>query len=283
MRTMSNCSFVKTPEEFAYAQDGANAAWMKNCEGLYVAWAADQEVLAKVLPTPLKPIAPVVVSYVIEAHNPTFSTAYKEAALLIPATDGENKGNYSVALLLTGSDNPVTTGREEFGIPKKNADRIDLRRLGDKAYAAVDRMGVRILDVEVELGGYNSEMGATVFGNKTLGEAVDGVSFFYKFDIDQDPDCNVVFSNLRLLNVRSCLRYYSWEPGAAQVRLTPSINDPWAELGVLQPLGAAWTTFDLGLLGCRGQVPVPVIDEVIPRLIAGRYDSPFFGQKNQVL
>ncbi|MDR3308105.1 MAG: acetoacetate decarboxylase family protein [Coriobacteriales bacterium] len=280
---MSNCSFVKTDKEMAYVQDGANAAWMKNCEGLYVAWSADAAILAKVVPAPLKLAAPLVIAYVIETHNPTFSTAYKEAALLIPVTNGDKGGNYSVALLLTGSDNPVTTGREEFGIPKKNASAIELRRLGDKAYATVERMGVQILDIEVELGNYNTEMGANVFGNRVLNEFIDGVSYFHKFDIDQDSQCNVSFSNLRLINVRSCLRYHTWEPGAAQVELKPSINDPWAELAVLQPLGAAWATFDLGLLGCQEQIALSNIDEVIPRLIAGRYDSPFFGAKNQIL
>lgn len=280
---MSNCSFVKTPQEMAWAQDGANAAWMNNCEGLYAAWKADPELLARIVPAPLKPAMPIVLVYVIEAHNPTFSTAYKEAAIMTIATDGEKIGNYCAALLLTGSDNPVTTGREEFGIPKKNADRIDIRRVGDKAYASVDRCGVRIIDLEVDMGSYNNEAGEKVLGGKTLGEFSDGISYFYKFDIDQDPDCNVLFSNLRLLDIRMRRRFNTWEAGSVQIAMKPSINDPWAELAVLEPLGAAWSNFDLGVLGCQKQVAVEGIDEIIPHLIAGRYDSPFYGYQNQIL
>jgi acetoacetate decarboxylase len=280
---MSKCSFVKTAEEMAFAQDGANAAWMNNCEGLYAAWEADPEVLANVLPAPLKPVLTYVLVYVIEARNPTFSNPYKEAAIMMIVTDGEKMGNYCASLLLTDSDNPVTTGREEFGIPKKNADRIEIRRLGDRAYACVERMGVRLIELDVELGDYNNEAGAKVLGGKTLEEFSDGASYFYKFDIDQDPDCNVLFSNLRLLNVRMRRRFHSWDAGSVKVALQPSINDPWAELAVKRPIGAAWSNFDLGVLGCQQQVAVPQIEEVIPRLIAGRYDSPFYGQMNMIL
>lgn len=280
---MSYYSFVKTPEEMAWAKDGANCAWMKNCEGLYAAWETDPELLARIVPTPLKPVLPIAIAYVLEAHNPTFSTAYKEAALMTIVTDGEKTGNYCLGLLLTGSDNPVTTGREEFGIPKKNADCIDIRRIGNKAFATVDRCGIRILDIEADMGEYNNEMGAQVLGGKTLGEYSDGVSFYYKFDIDQDPDCNVYFSNLRRLDVRTRRCFNTWTAGAAQIRLKPSVNDPWAELVVKQPIGAAWSNFELGLLGCLKQVQVDGIDDVIPYLIAGRYDSPFYGYPNQIL
>lgn len=280
---MANCSFLKTPEEMAYAKDGANAAWMNNCEGIYAAWEVDLETLEKLIPKPLKPVMPYAIAYVIEAHNPTFSTAYKEAAIMGLVTDGEVVGNYCFGLLLTGSDNPVTTGREEMGIPKKNADNIDIRRIGDKAYATVDRMGIRVLDIELDMGDYNSEVGAKLLGGKTFNEYSDGCSYFYKFDIDQDSNCNVVFDNVRLLNIKMRRLFRQWDAASAQIKMTPSVNDPWAELAVKTPVGGAWGNFDLGILGCQKQVAVPETDEVIPLLIAGRYDSPFYGQPNQVL
>jgi acetoacetate decarboxylase len=267
----------------AWAKDGAHCAWMRNCEGLYAAWESDPELLARIVPPPLKPLLPVVLVYVIEAHNPSFSTAYKEAALMTVVSDGEKAGNYCLSLLLTGSDNPVTTGREEFGIPKKNADHIDLRRVGNTAFASVKRCGIRLIDIEAELGDYNNEMGARILGGKTLDEYSDGVSFYYKFDIDQDSDCNVGFSNLRMLDVRTRRRFHTWTAARAQIALKPSVNDPWAELLIKDPIGAAWSKFDLGLLGCHKQVSLKNLDAVIPYLIAGRYDAPFYGYPTQIL
>ena len=280
---MSNCSFLKTPAEMALAKDGTNPPWMNNCEGVYAAWETDPELLAKLVPAPLTPAMPLVIAYVIEAHNPTFSTAYKEAAIMTLVTDGEMMGNYCFGLLLTGSDDPVTTGREELGIPKKNADKIDIRRVGDKAYATVDRYGVRVIDIELDLGDYNCEAGAKVLGGKTFNEYSDGCSYFYKFDIDQAADCSVVFSNARLLRVKMRRLFRAWDAASAQIKMTPSINDPWAELFVKAPLGGAWGNFDLGILGCQKTTPIDDIDALIPHLIAGRYDSPFFGQPCQVL
>lgn len=268
----------------AWVQDGTkNIPWMNNCEGLYAAWETDMETLAKLIPAPLTPVIPYVIAYVVEARNPTFCNAYKEACVMTVVTDGEKMGNYTFGLLLTDSDNPVLTGREELGIPKKNADLIDIRRLGDKAYATVDRMGIRVFDLEVELGDYNNEAGAAVLGGKPLGEDTEGISFFYKFDVNQNANCDVVFSDLRMLDVRMVSNLHTWEAGAASIELGPSINDPWAELVVKQPIGAAWTIFDLGILGAQKVTPLDMVDKVIPHLIAGRYDASFVGNPNQIL
>lgn len=279
---MANCSFKKTPEEMEIYKSGGNGAWMNNCEGIFIAWAANPESIKKILPPPLQMLAPVVSAYIIEAHDPTFTNSYKEAALILPALYNGKPGLYPISMLLQGSDNAVFTGRDEYGIPKKNADSIRLYRMGNSAHATVERYGVKLIDVTCEIGQYNaSGMAEQVFGDTTPEKAIDGREFFYKYSIDKDERGVSSFSNLNLLELHGQMKYHSWEAASAQVALQSTENDPWAELQAVNVLGAAWTKLDIGLLGAKAN-SLDNVDEIIPYLL-NRYDSPIFGKVNKVL
>lgn len=272
---MGEFSFVKSETEMKYFKSGENASWMYDSEGLFVTWATNPEAIKKVLPPQLTMVAPVVTAYIIDAKKPNFSKGYKESALIIPALYNGKPGLYTMSMLLQGSDNAVFTGREELGIPKKNADKITLSRDRNTAKACVIRDGNVILDVECEIGKYNNPMAGQVFGDRE-GKDVDGNQFFYKFDIDQDKDANIKFSNLQLLEVHTFMKYRGWEPAEVKITLGSTSHDPWGELPVLQPLGAAWTSVDIGLLGATPH-EIKEVDETMPYIL-NRYDSYVFGK-----
>lgn len=277
---MTNISFVKTPEEINHFTSGKNAAWLNNSEGIFTVWASNQESIQKVLPAPLKAIGPIVTSYVINVHEPNFSTSYKEAALILPCAYNGQPAAYTLSMLLDGTDNGVFTGREELGIPKKNAN-ISLSRVGDVAKAKVERYGTTIYEVECEIGAYNTPTAQAVFGERGPGFKSEGKQIFFKYDIDQDEEANLTFSNLKLLEVKNQMNFYAWEPATGNVTLKPSVNDPWAELPVLQVIGSAWGRMDIGLLGAKA-TPLDNIAETIPYLLT-KYDSPVFGYPNRML
>lgn len=237
-----NCSFVKTPGEVKNFKE--TVSWMNECEGLFAVWATDPEAIKRVLPEPLTLAAPVAVSYVINAYDPNFSTAYKEAALLVPAMCGDKGGLYTLSMLLEGSDNAITTGREELGIPKKNADHIELFRSGDVMHASITRMGIKLFEADAEIGDYNSPMAAQVFGDRSAGKVLDGQQFFYKFDLDQGPKAALDIKNLRLLGVHNQMKYKGWENASVNIKLTPLPATPGLSSSVPSPLalaGPSWT------------------------------------------
>lgn len=269
---MSNCTFVKTHEEVEHFKTNVN--WMNDCEGVYAAWATDPAALANVLPKPLKPAFPVIISYVIEAPNNNFSVPYREIALMTPVMKGDKPGLYTIAMMLDGSDNAVAMGRDVLSIPKKNADAITVKRDGDKIKACGTRMGIDVIQIEATIGDFNDPMGAQLFGSRKAGEVAESMSYFYKFKIDQNAKGECIINDVNILDCHMQTKYQSWENAAVNVKLTTSESDPWAELPCLKPLGGGWSKFDLGLLGVVGTEAVTDdLDNVIPRLIASRFDA----------
>jgi acetoacetate decarboxylase len=275
---MANFSFVKTPEEIAYYTSSKNAAWMNNAEGIYIAWASDQEAIEKLLPAPLKAVGPLATAYVINIQEPTFSNSYKEAALILPCAYNGQPAAYALTMLLEGTDNGVFAGREELGIPKKNGN-ISLSRVGDVAKAKVERYGTTLLELECEIGAYNTPTAQAVFGDRGPGVQSEGKQIFFKFNIDQDENANKTFTNLKLLEVKNQSKFYAWEPATGSVKLQSTMNDPWAELPVRQVIGSAWCKMDIGLVGAK-TTPMDNANEIIPYLLT-RYDAPFFGYPNR--
>ena len=269
---MTDCSFIKTAEEVEHFKTNVN--WMHDCEGVYAAWATDPTALSNILPKPLTIAAPVVIAYIIEAGNNNFSVPYKEVALMTAAMKDGKPGIYTIAMMLQGSDNAVAMGRDVLSIPKKNADDIFVKRTDDHVVAGCTRMGIDVLDIEANIGDFNDPMGEKLFGSRKAGEVAESLNYFYKFDIDQNEKGESIINNVNLLSCHLQMVYQSWENASVAVKLTPSESDPWAELPCLKPLGGGWAKFDLGLLGVIGSEPVNEnLDNVIPRLIAPRFDA----------
>jgi acetoacetate decarboxylase len=274
---MSNCTYARSAQDVQgmYGTVGQ----MDNCEGVFAAWQTDMEAIQKALPAPLMAFMPVVEMYCVNVYDPNFSTPYLEAALIIPCLYEGQIGLYPVSFMLTGTDNAVFVGRDQLGMPKKHADSINLYRNGDHLHTDITRLGVKIFDLDMEIGSYNDDMVEQLFGDQSNPPTVvDGLDYFFKFDMDQDSDARIAVSNVRLLSYHGNMNYKAWEDASITTcEMQPSDSDPWAMFPVVQPLGGSWTTLDIGLLGTTKVDSVEADDELVGKLLSGKYDSPQFG------
>lgn len=269
---MNTIGFVKTPEEFALLMQEYPKA--NNLEGLYVAWLTKPEIVAKVIPSHLQMVLPVVSAYIINVQEANFAQRYLEACLAIPVTYNGVMGNYVVSMQLSGPGAQMAsfTGREGLGTPKKIAEDIKITRVGDYVKTYVERDGIRIIELEAEIGQYNTPEAKEIFGEVAPGSQVERFAYFYKFDLDQDEEGRRNFSNTKLIQHTTRTFYKEWEPATAKVTLLPSINDPWAELEVVQVLGAGYSRNDLHMVSSK-IVYRPEALDAIPYLLAGRFDA----------
>lgn len=278
---MKNMSFVKTPEEMgAFAALGNAGIQFRNQEGLFVAWETNPEVVKKLVPAPLEPVAPVAWTYISYFHETNFSRGYTEGGLFIPVKHNGKIMNYCVAMPIAGgNDMPIMAGREMMGFPKKLADDIHIVRQGDHVKAYIERHGIRYIEVEAEIGEYNSPQAADFLGDAKAGDTVDTdfLNLTYNFEFGDELSIN----NIKLLDIDGKQTYKSFEKANAKVTLTPSIDDPWAELEVVKVLGATYCKYELDLI--KGNVVAePDIQQVFPYLFA-RWDSAFFGHEYREL
>ena len=278
-----NCRYDRPVEQIKGMYD--TVGQMDNCEGLFCAWQTDMEAIQRALPSPLMAFMPVVEMYSVNVYNPNFSTPYREAALIIPCLYNGQIGLYPVSFMLTGTDNAVFVGRDQLGMPKKHADSINLFRHGDHIHTDITRLGSKIFDLDMEIGSYNNEMVEQLFGDQSNPPTVvDGLDYFFKFDIGQDPNAKIFVNNVRLLSYHGNMTYRAWETASmTKCELEESDSDPWAMFPVVEMMGGAWTTLDIGLLGTLKEDPVEADDALIGKLLSGKYDSPQFGLPTRML
>ena len=223
-------------------------------------------------------------AYIINIQEPTFCSRYTEGAMAVPATYNGQQGLYWLSFMLGGPGALMATlaGREIGGIPKKIADDITVKRIGDYAHAYIERHGKKIIDIEMDISGnYNNHAAKAVFGEPEAGLEVLLESLFYKYDCNKDENGIVRFSDGRLINMAFDTEYHSWEKGTAEINLCQSIEDPWAELEVIEVLGAGYVRNDIDL--AKSQVLTEVdIDEVVPYLLASRFDKGSMNKGEQV-
>lgn len=280
---MSNCTYARTSEEVQRMY--STVGQMDNCEGLFASWATDPAALKAVLPEPLAMMAPVVTVYSVNVYDANFASPYREAALIIPVLCNGTPGLYPVSFMLEGADNAVFVGRDQLGMPKKNADKINLWRSGDMIHTDITRLGRKILDLDMEIGEYNDPMANQIFGDRSdFSTPQDGIQYFYKCDMAQDAQARISVDNVRLLSYHGSMDYQTWENASiVQAICEPSDSDPWAMFPVAKPLGGSWTKLSISLLGTQAETPIEATDELVGKLLSGKYDSPQFGYPTRML
>ena len=181
-----------------------NTSEMNNSEGLNLYWETDPAVARRILPPPLElavPEHPLVIGYVCTIREPAFAPWYMEAGLMLACRYRERAGTYFLGLQLAGPGAMMglCIGRELCGLPKKLAERIVLERVDDCAHAFVEAKGRRILDVEIELGGYNDPVAGHSFGDKA-GTQERSACFVFEYQHATAPDGHATFPKMKLIN-----------------------------------------------------------------------------------
>jgi acetoacetate decarboxylase len=257
-----------------------NPGSMNNEEGLYISWETDPAVARRVLPPPLElvdPEHPLVTVYVVNIREPTFAPWYMEGGMYLLCRYGETGGVYFLNLQLSGPGAPMglCSGREFSGLPKKLCERIVVERTGEAARAFIEAKGRRIFDVQVEIGAYNDPSMEQLHPAAKPGGQERGSCFLFLYETDRAPDGHMIFPTMHLINYDSITEYKTWEPARiTEITMEPSLDDPWAELAVVKPVGAAYSINSnwVPSVSRIARFEGDEADTLISYLFAGRWD-----------
>jgi acetoacetate decarboxylase len=206
-----------------------------NAEMLTVFYETKPEIVARLLPPPLKPAAmPLAFVFVANYPSTNFGVSYLESALFLRADFEGKEGNYCLSMPVT-NDMALIGGREVFGYPKKIA-QIYLKREGDRVHGWTERHGSRFLEVRVKLtGSFNMPEVQPFFT-----EASDPNVIMYNFKYFPSPDGEGFDYNPRLIREIVTVCPNSLAAGEAEIELAASPSDPWSEVEVVRVLGATY-------------------------------------------
>jgi acetoacetate decarboxylase len=274
---MKNGSYFVSREQIhSFMNPGA----MNNQEGVYICWETDPAAARRVLPPQLDlvdPAHPMAMVYVVNIREPTFAPWYMEGGLSLLCRYGEIVGAYFLNLQLSGpgAHMGLCSGRETAGLPKKMCERIVVERKGDWANALIERNGRCIFSVEVELGGYNDPLMEVMRKDYGPGYRERGACLLFQYELGNAPDGHITFPRMNLVHYDSVTDFQTWEPACiTSLRMEPSIDDPWAELAVVKPLGAGYSINSNWIAGISplAQFEADEADSLISYLFSGRWD-----------
>lgn len=279
---MKNGSYY-IPREKIYSF--MNPSAMNNEEGLYITWETESEAARRVLPPPLDlldPVHPIAMVYVVNIRDPTFAPWYMEGGISLLCRYGETVGAYFLNLQLSGpgAHMGLCSGRETAGLPKKMCERIIVERNGDYASAVIERKGKLIFSVEVEMGSYNDLLMEIMRKDYGPGYRERGSCFLFRHGYEVAPEGYCVFPGMRLVNYDSVTDFESWEPARVNsIVMEPSLDDPWAELAVVKPLGAGYSINSNWIAGVSplAHFEGDEADSMISYLFSGRWDQSTLG------
>lgn len=250
---------------------------MNEMKGIWLAWETDPEAIKALLPPALGFVAPVVMTYIVNA-NTKFAGTYNEVALLLMCQHQGMPAGYLQSMFVEGpgASQAAFFGREMAGMPKKICDSIVIDKDGDNASASVSKNGTTFLECTVKLGEYNTPAGNEIFAGNIVGEVVHGgLTYLMKYNLEQAEDGHMYFDNGRILTTESDTLYETWTPGTATITLTDNENSPWASLPVNQVLAAGFGKYSMFNFTTK-KVGDFDVEENIPYLLRARFDSPLF-------
>jgi len=239
--------FVKTFEQIM--ANTRTSADFYDAQMLTVFWETKPEIIARLLPPPLKPAAhPVAMAFAAYYPRTNFDVTYWETALFVRASYNGEEGGYCLAMPVT-NDIAMAGGREVFGFPKKMAD-IHFKKEGDVVEGWTERRGVRFMELRAKLTGkFNDPAAQDLLMSAGMNEDGSIRAISYNFKHFPAPEVGALDYNPRLVKQETILRPKEIQFGEAEIVLKPSDYDPWAEVEVVKILGAMYSRGDNSMVG----------------------------------
>jgi acetoacetate decarboxylase len=211
-----------------------------DAESINVFWETTPEIVAKLLPPPLKPAAhPLVWAFVANYPRTNFGVPYLEAALLLAARFNGEDGFHCIAMPVT-DDMAMIYGREMYGYPKKIA-KIAFKHEGTSAAAWVERHSTRFFQISANLEGKTNTADAQALLAKYV---VPPIKIFL-FKYFSAPEDILRFDyNPRLIREEISTDVKQLDIGEARIVMPPAEHDPWAEVEVKRVLSGAYMKYD---------------------------------------
>lgn len=226
-----------------------------DAEMLSVFWETKPEIVARLLPPPLKPADyPLAMAFVANYPKTNFDVTYKESALFLRAVYEGEEGNYCLAMPVT-NDMAMVGGREFYGFPKKMAN-INFQRKDDSLEGWTERRGVRFMEIRAKLTGKFNDPEAEKRQSREVNEdgSLKGLSYNYRFF--PKPEGGPLEYNPWLVKQETVLRPKTIVFGEGEIILKHSAYDPWAEVEVVKMLGAVYMVGDNSMLSGKAVAAV---------------------------
>lgn len=213
---------------------------------LFAAYLTDPDIVAKILPKPLKPdVEPLVLAYIADFPKTNFGCSYREGAILIRAVHRGRIGYYCI-FMPVDDDMAMIYGRELYGYPKKMGN-ISLENTPSYIKGSAGRKGVESLRIElkpnrtIETGEIEQALGQS---DQRAGRAGWDVTM-YLFKHFLSPDGKGFDYIPRL--VRQIVRFNPREDlvtGEGKITLVSSSFDPVGEVPVRKLVSCFYGTWD---------------------------------------
>ena len=267
-----------------------NGACMNDMYGVEVYVSLDRDRAQALLPPPLK-VSDLSMGYisVYSIRRPEgFASWYTEGGLGVIAEYNGKSGVFFMGLMLSGHGAlmGVFTGREGSGLPKKPCERIYVERLDDWGHCFIERKGVRLVDIEVEMGAYNDPFMNQMLAGREAASVNNpiinnGGCMQFRYQLNKDGR---KLSDLGMFFYDSPTKYYRWEPATAKVTLNSSMNDPWGDLPVTGVMGAGWMVCDNWVTGLTKlhDYPDSECTDIMRYLFSGRFDRSLLCKEHQI-
>jgi acetoacetate decarboxylase len=249
--------FVKSKEEMAFYE--VPQVEFYGAEMLTVYFETKPEVVARMLPAPLKPaLMPIGAAFVANYPRTNFGVAYLESALFLLTEYDGVEGAYCLSMPVT-NDMALILGREVFGYPKKIAN-ISLKQDGDRLEGWTERHGTRFMEIKATMTGkFNDEAIQQVLMER---QATQPDTVVYNFKYFHAPERNGFDYNPRLMRETVQMRPKSMKMGQAEMTFRSSKHDFWGDVEIVRVLGAVYT------VGDNTMMPGAIVAEADPQAFA---------------
>ena len=268
---MENKIFVPEEQLKNFMKEGA----MNQQYGIQILCSLHKEKAQELLPPPLKITEPATgYIYIVNIREPSFGPWYMEGGIGIMAQYKDIVGLHFIGLQLSGPGSlmGMCAGREGSGLPKKLCERIHVERLHDHGHCFIERNGIRLIDVELDLGKYNDPKIKHPQENCSIENPIttEGGCLLFRHRIGGET-----FENIQMIHYDSPTKYYSWEPASAKVTLSSSPDDPWGDVPITGVLSAGWMVSDNWVKSQKivHEYPDDQAQNIMQYLFSGRYDK----------
>lgn len=231
---------VRTPEEIAAIEAVLANPRFVDARTLTVEFLTNEETVRRVLPPGLEPLDEPLVLATVGRWGSNCVGDFEGGAIYVAARFGKITGAYTLAMYMN-TDAALIFGRDVFGEPKKLA-MSGLERSGSRMRGWVERMGVRLIDIEGELANDlgPAEVERARFNVKAVPSA-DG------HGLEDDAVLTVADFDIKLSTVVE---------GEGKVTLRGTVHDPLDEIEVLEVRRATYVEGDMDTR-CRSLARIP--------------------------
>lgn len=223
--------YVKTLEDVRRLQKLYAEPEFEQHRGISGVYETDPEIIAAVLPPPLKPTDRPLVSVGV-SHIGLSNTLqpFGSAGLSVRCEYEGLVGDYPLTMPMS-TDSAVVFGRELYGEPKKVA-AIEVRTEGDEIVGTVERYGTTYI-----------ELRGTVVEEGEPGDAGESSRFYFKFM--PAPDGNGFDNDPVLVRVRHTGHTRVVRRLEGTITLRESAHDPVVDIPVRKQLRLAYSEGDV--------------------------------------